>query len=190
MLLSGLQDRREEVICAAISGLGHRPHPLALPVMIKFATHSNQQIRFQVAVALGRYSEPESIETLLRLATDSVDEVRNWATFSIGTMHEADSPEIRAMLWTNLQDQSEDVRGEALVGLARRKDERIVPVLHELLDANCRVFELMASELIASPQLLECLNKIKNSVADEGATDSYWYLHLIDAIQACSTQRE
>jgi hypothetical protein len=186
MLLAGLRDTSNDVLCAAISGFGHRPYPLALPQLIKFASHVDQQIRFEVAFALGHYSEPESIDTLLHLAQDEVDNVRDWATFGIGSMQEADNQLIRDVLWANLNDKNEDVRGEALIGLATRKDERVIPVLLNFLDTNCRVFELDASELMASPLLLECLNAIKNSVTDEDDIDTYWYRRLLSAIDACS----
>lgn len=186
LLLAGLHDTSSEVYRAAISGFGHRPHPLALPELIKFASHPDQEIRFGVAVALGNYSDADSIDALVRLAKDDSDAVRDWATFGIGSMLEVDNPKVRDLLWANLQDRDEDVRGEALVGLAVRKDERIIPVLLELLDVNCRVFELTASEAVASPILLERLNTIKDSVINENGSDSYWYGCLLDAIDACS----
>lgn len=185
MLLAGLHDTCRDVLYAAISGFGHRPHPLALPELIKFASHPDQKIRFEVAVALGGYSEPGSIDVLLRLAKDDSDAVRDWATFGIGSLLEVDNQQVRDLLWANLQDKDEDVRGEALVGLAIRKDERIIPVLLELLDTNCRVFALKASESLASPLLLERLNTIRDSVINENGINSYWYGCLLDAIDAC-----
>lgn len=186
MLLAGLHDRCSDVVCAAISGFGHRPHPLALPELIRFASHPDQDIRFQVAFALGRYSEADSIDALLRLAKDDADDVRDWATFGIGSMQEVDNQKVRDLLWENLQDRDEDVRGEALVGLAVRKDERVIPVLLELLDTNCRVFELDAAKSIASPLLLERLNTIKEAVTHENDFNSYWYHCLLRTIDACS----
>ena len=186
MLLAGLRDDCVEVVRAAISGFAHRPHKSALPNLIGFASHPDQQIRLQVAITLGSYIEVESIDALLRLATDISDDVRNWATFSIGSMHRADNPNIRDLLWRNLQDRDENVRGEAVVGLAIRKDERVASVLLELLDIDCGVFELNAAERMASPLLLDRLNALKKSVNDKDTIDSYWYRHLLDAIVACS----
>ncbi len=185
MLLAGLHDISLDALFAAISGLGHRPHPLALPELVKFASHPNQRVRFEVAVALGGYPEPDAVDALLRLAKDDSDAVRDWATFGIGSMHEVDSQRIRDLLWDNLQDTDEDVRGEALVGLAIRKDERVIPVLLKQLDTNCRVYELSASEAIGSPHLLERLNAIRDSVANENNIRSHWYGCLLDAIDAC-----
>ena len=186
ILLTGLDDTCPEVLRAAISGAGHQPFSLALPYLIKFASHPDQHVRFSVAVALGSYSTADSIEALLRLATDESDLVRDWATFGIGTQQKADSPKIRDLLWANLKDKDDEVRGEALVGLAIRKDQRIIPVLLETLDANCRGYELKAAEAIGSPLLLMRLNAMKDAVDNENATDSYWYQCLLDAIEASS----
>ncbi|AMP05182.1 lyase containing HEAT-repeat domain protein [Collimonas pratensis] len=101
-------------------------------------------------------------------------------------MQEADNSKIRDLLWLNLQESEDDVRGEALMGLAFRKDKRIIPVLLELLDDDCRIFELNAAESIASPLLLERLNTIEKSVAGDDSIDSYWYRCLVDAIAKCS----
>jgi HEAT repeat protein len=186
ILLEGLHDACKDVLCAAISGFGHRPHPSALQNLLKFASHTDQEVRFQVAFALGRYSEPDAIDTLLLLARDESDDVRDWATFGIASMHDVDNHEVRELLWINLHDQNKSVQGEALVGLASRKDEAIVPVLLERLTGDCRVFEFEASELIASPLLLDSLNLIKNSIGDESLADTYWYGRLLDAIDACA----
>ncbi|MEF9388653.1 HEAT repeat domain-containing protein [Ralstonia solanacearum species complex bacterium KE056] len=109
--MAGLHDIRLDVLYAAISGLGHRPHPLALPELIKFVSHPDQNIRFEVAVALGSYSEADSIDALLCLAKDESDAVRDWATFGIGSMQEVDDQKVSDLLWENLQDKDEDVRG-------------------------------------------------------------------------------
>ena len=122
LLLAGLHDTHAEVVRAAVSGLGHRPHPAALVELVRLSTHRNELLRWDVAVSLGRYPEPAAIEALLRLASDSDDLVRNWATFGLGSMQEADTPEIRKLLWKNLQDRDAEVRGAALAGLTRRGD--------------------------------------------------------------------
>lgn len=103
-------------------------------------------------------------------------------------MQEVDNQRVRDLLWENLQDRDEDVRGEALVGLAVRKDERVIPVLLTLLDTNCRVFELDAAELMASPLLLERLNRIKDAVPHEREINSYWYQCLLRSIDACGPE--
>ncbi|WP_395316891.1 HEAT repeat domain-containing protein [Variovorax sp. UC74_104] len=184
LLFAGLHDPHEEVVCAAASGLGHRPHPQALPELVQLASHSNKQLRWTVAVTLGRYPEPAAIEALLQLAHDPDDDVRDWATFGLGTSQEADTPQIRDRLWKNLHDHHEEVRGEALVGLAERGDTRVIDYLSEHLNAKCRVYELKAAEKIASPRLLEALQAIARDCPETGL-DGYWVHSLQSAIAAC-----
>ncbi|MBJ2157314.1 HEAT repeat domain-containing protein [Variovorax sp. IB41] len=184
LLLAGLHDPHDEVVRAAVSGLGHRPHPDALPELLRLSTHRNELLRWNVAVSLGHYPEPDAIEALLWLASDPDDDVRNWATFGLGSLQEADTPEIRELLWKNLQDRDDEVRGEALVGLAKRSDPRAITYLAEHLDADCRVYELEAAEKLASPLLVDALQRIADDL-NESEVSGYWLDRLNAAIDAC-----
>lgn len=186
LLLNGLQDGDDGVIEAAISGFGHRPHPLALPCLIKFSSNPNQRIRYSVAFALGKYAEDDAIETLLQLMRDESAEVRDWATFAIGTLHVIDTPAIRDALWENLTDPDEDVKGEALEGLAARRDERAIPVLLSRLSTDSLGYELDAAKQMASPLLLDRLVAIRDAITIDENLETYWYNRLLSAIDACS----
>lgn len=185
LLRVGLKDAHDEVIGAAVSGLGHRPHPAALTELVRLSTHSNARLRFGVAVALGRYGKPAAIDALIALAADSDDAVRDWATFGLGSMQEADTPAIRDALWTNVHDHDEDVRGEALCGLAARHDPRATDFLVETLNGECRVYQLDAAETLASPRLLEPLQRIASELTSN-ESKGYWFNCLKAAISACS----
>jgi hypothetical protein len=184
LLLAGLDDRCQDVVQAAVYGLGHRPHPQALPRLVQLARHPDGEMRLAVAFAPGRQDGPEAIDTLVQLASDPAAAVRDWATFGLGSMRDTDAPALRAVLWTRLDDPDEDVQGEALVGLARRKDERIVPVLLKRLTLDCRVYELDAAEELADPRLLERLLMLRD-LTDGQAGDGYWSRRLANAIAAC-----
>jgi HEAT repeat protein len=185
LLLVGLLDARDEVVCAAVSGLGHRPHPSALSELVRLSVHTNNLIRWNVATTLGRYSTPAAIEALLQLASDADTDVRDWATFGLGTMHEdIDLPAIRDLLWRNLHDADPGVQGEALIGLANRADSRALDYLAQRLDDTCRVYELNAAERLASPLLAPGLRALAAQV-DPGRAGSYWLGSLQAAIAAC-----
>lgn len=188
LLLQALHDPHREVVRAAVSGLGHWPHPAALAELVRLSTHPHPLLRWDVAVALSRYSDPMAIEALLHLATDSHHGVRDWATFGVGTLQDTvDSPAIRDVLWHNLHDANADVRGEALMGLANRHDPRAVEHLVRHLDADCRVYELEAAERLASPMLAPALRQIADQVARDGReAGSYWLGRLRDAMAACT----
>jgi HEAT repeat protein len=184
LMLAGLHDPHDEVVRAAVSGLGHRPHSDALPELLRLSMHRNELLRWNVAVSLGHYPEPAAIDALLRLASDPDDDVRNWATFGLGSLQEADTPEIRELLCKNLQDRDDEVRGEALVGLSERSDPRAIAYLAEHLDADCRVYELEAAEKLASPLLVDALQRIANGL-NASEVSGYWLDRLNAAIDAC-----
>jgi HEAT repeat protein len=75
---------------------------------------------------------------------DADADVRDWATFGLGVLGDQDSSEIREALSRRLNDEDVDAREEALVGLAKRHDTRIVPNLIDALaesDISYRVVE-------------------------------------------------
>jgi HEAT repeat protein len=185
LLLAGLHDPHDEVVCAAVSGLGHRPHPEALTTLVDLAGHADSAVRWDVAVALSCYSEPAAIDALMHLAVDADPEVRDWATFGLGTQQTVDTPQVREVLWRNLNDDDEDVRGEALVGLAARRDLRVIDHLLAQLGSDCRVYQLEAAEQLASPALLPALRAIADGLRDS-EREGYWFGQLQSAIDACS----
>jgi HEAT repeat protein len=66
---------------------------------------------------------------------DDDQDVRDYATFGLGSCSDLDSPGIREALLQRVADSFADVRYEALVGLGKRRDVRVVPhvlrALHE-----------------------------------------------------------
>jgi hypothetical protein len=67
---------------------------------------------------------------------DRDPDVRNWATFALGRQLEFDSAALRDALWEGVTDEVQDVREEAIAGLARRRDRRSLPLVARLLDSE------------------------------------------------------
>jgi hypothetical protein len=89
---------------------------------------------------------------------------------------DVDTPEIRAALLSRVADEDEMTRGEALVGLARRKDQRVVePLVKELErypDAKDDGRSVEAAEAIADPRLVPVLTRLKQTAdADDSTFD-------------------
>lgn len=132
LILSALvrQERDLLPLLSAIHGLGHIGNPLALPVVIANCEHENSDVRFAVACALGKFADdPRAVQTLMAMMQDDDDHVRDWATFGLGVLGNADSSEIREALLKRMIDCDCDVREEALVALANRKEQRAIPTL-------------------------------------------------------------
>ena len=124
------REREVQPLNSAIFALGHIEDPRAVPLIAAFHSHPSKAIRDAVAFALGCFpNEPLSVQTLLTLMEDSDSEVRDWATFGLGVLGDQDSPEIRQALSRRVNDEDVDAREEALVGLAKRHDTRILPQL-------------------------------------------------------------
>jgi len=129
------RETEPEPLAAGIAALGHLDNPLAVPLVTNFSAHPSSEVRFDVAFALGCFpNHPLSVETLLRLTQDADEDVRDWATFGLGVQGDADSDEIREALVRRLTDSDWDVREEAMVGLVKRKDQRVLPTLLTALE--------------------------------------------------------
>ena len=120
---------------SGISALGHLSNPLAIPLITNYCGHPNADVRFSVACALGSFAnDPRSVQSLLLLMEDADEDVRDWATFGLGNQGDCDSNEIREALLRRLSDSNEHVRQEAMAGLAKRRDQRVLRCLLETLD--------------------------------------------------------
>lgn len=187
-----LRDNRKEVLLSAIFALGHLKDPERNKLMTPFAYHQNAEVRYAVAFALGGDSKPLSIKTLLQLTEDKDPQVRDWATFGIGSLadiRKTNTRHIREALFKRLHDTHMDPRGEALIGLAKLKDKRVIEyIIRELTGKSPCVYAFLAAEEYANPILLPDLNalwrKYKNS------DDSYWLAKLKSALNACKPKKQ
>jgi hypothetical protein len=171
------------VIAAIIDALGKAWEEEANLRALRFADHSDPAVRLAVAQAIPGAVESKAAteavtDALIRLSRDDVDEVRDWATFGIGSILELDTSDVRDSLFARTTDRSQEVRDEALVGLAHRRDPRALPLVREQL-ANGNVGRLVfeAAQYLAQPSLLDAL---AGWVADNPDDEA-----LLGAVRAC-----
>ena len=131
LLAKLMHDKNENVITEAIYGLSYRRALYYHKDLSNLSSHTSTDIREAVAHALGSIDTKEAIDALILLMIDKDFEVRNWATFSLGQMIERNTPQICDALYQNLSDEEFEVRGEALLGLALHKDERVKDIIIE-----------------------------------------------------------
>jgi HEAT repeat protein len=127
----------ENPLQAATMALGRTQDSRAVKKLLELKNHESAEIRFAVVHGLLTIEDEESVKALIELSMDEDEDVRNWATFGLGSQIEIDTPEIRDPLFNRLDEDDPEIRGEALIGLALRKDERVlIPLLKELTSKN------------------------------------------------------
>jgi HEAT repeat protein len=107
----------------------------AVELLTPLVTHPDADVRSAAVHGLlpvARLVVPE----LIALSRDPADHVRDWATFGLGSQTDLDTPELREALAARLEDDHEDTRAEAALGLAVRKDPRALPIVRRELESE------------------------------------------------------
>ncbi len=152
----------ENPLQSAAMALGRIGDSRAIEKLLELRNHESSEIRFAVVHGLLTLEDEKSVGALIKLTTDEDEDVRNWATFGIGSQIEIDTPEIRDALFNRLDEDDHEIRGEALVGLALRKDERVlVPLLKELKSENVGTLAVEAALELGDPKLCESLKDLE-----------------------------
>lgn len=180
-------DRDWRVRESALSALGHQWDARALPTLIQHRADPDPNVRLAVATSIpnvvGTPPDESAVSTLLELMRDQDSDVRDWATFAIGSLLEIDGDEIRQALRERLTDSDPDAAGEALVGLARRRDPGILQRVRELLvQPTVGDFEVEAAGELADPGLLPELERLARRGPSEAGPHGYV---LESAIEGC-----
>ncbi len=134
-LLVGLLDHEtdEEVIALVCIAFGRNPNARVVEPLVRLKGHQSALVREAVAHGLLTQKDDLAVQTMIELSNDQCAEVRNWATFGLSRQIDLDTPEIREVLLQRVDDDEAEIRGEALIGLAERGDERVIePLIREL----------------------------------------------------------
>jgi HEAT repeat protein len=115
-----IAEQLSKVQVSIIYALGHHHDSSCLPALLKFESHTEADVRYALTHTLGGMEEDAAIEALCRLPSDGDTDVRSWAAFGIGSLTQRKTDSIRNALVARLNDEDDEVRGEALVGLAER----------------------------------------------------------------------
>ncbi|KAF3884776.1 MULTISPECIES: HEAT repeat domain-containing protein [Nostocales] len=122
-----------------------------------------------VVLGLSCQEDESAIQTLIELSADEDKDIRNWATFGLGSQIEIDTQEIRDALYRRIlsevgeDDTIAEIRGEALLGLAIRKDERVIePLIGELESDRVGRLSVEAALAIGDNRLYSALVKLQD----------------------------
>lgn len=162
VLLEIFNDHEEEnPLQAAAMALGRTGDSRAVKKLLELKNHESAEIRLAVVHGLLTLEDEESVKALIELSTDEDEDVRNWATFGLGSQIEINTPEIRDALFNRLVEDDHEIRGEALVGLAHRKDERVLqPLLKELTSNDVGTLAVEAAFEFGDPKLCDSLKEL------------------------------
>jgi HEAT repeat protein len=155
-ILLSMLEREEDagVLQSILVACSHIHDQSVISVAARFSAHVDSEVRHAVVLALTGHDDPMAVETLIGLSKDSDAHVRDWATFGLGTQIDVDTPEICDALAERLTDPDFDTRHEAFVGLARRRDQRVVAALAKELNADTvGTLAVEAAEMIRAPAL-------------------------------------
>lgn len=188
-ILLAMLEREEDpkVLSAIVMALGHRDDPRAIARLVRLKNHPDVQVRKGVAFGLIGYADERAIATLIELSRDTNNDVRQCAANGLGADLDSDNPAISAALFARLDDADEVVRGEALVGLARRHDERVLAtIISDLKSGAWDTATLDAAMELGDPRLYPALLQVHAEWdADEDEDQNWPYTMLEEALAIC-----
>lgn len=186
LLIGLLHDADAEVIRAAAVALGHRNDRRAIPPLIALIGHPEAGTRYGVAVGLCGHDDLDALAGLIELSRDPDDATRNWATFGLAQQTTLDTPALRDALAARLMDTDPEIRGEAMIGLASRKDERVFAAIETALRGPFHGdWPLEAIEHLAKPEWIPLIERHRENAHPDDAlrfTSSFE-----NALKACRT---
>lgn len=168
-LVALLADMEPLVRTSALYALGHLNRGESA-LIARLSKDDSEDVRHTVAYALGGRTDAISTATLIGLSGDVDEDTRDWATFALGALTEADTPTIREALAARLIDDDDDVRAEAIAGLAQRNDDRAVqPLLQELRLPDVGNLLIEAAGAMPRPEFIPHLEVLYSAHPDDQA---------------------
>lgn len=193
LLAQRLREEREpSVLVATLHALGELEPTRRVELILPLLGHHDALVREAAVIGMAGARTPEAIGAFILASGDAVDSVRDWATFELGTQlgdeddpSRDDLPGVLEALLARLDDAHVDTRCEALVGLARRGDRRVIPALrHAIENGVGSSLELDAIRMLAASELGGPLQAML-ARGDEDDV-AFWEEHGIhEAIAAC-----
>jgi hypothetical protein len=165
-------EQSPEVLNSLCVALGHRRDRRAIPLLLRHNNHPDPGVRFGVVFGLLCHEDNSAISALIELSRDVDADVRDWATFGLDEQIDADTYTIRDALYERVIHDTGDIQGEAMLGLATRKDERIFGPLPARIEADAATgysgtLPLDAATELGDPRLYPALARLRANWRDE-----------------------
>jgi HEAT repeat protein/cyclophilin family peptidyl-prolyl cis-trans isomerase len=156
---ASLNARTRAAIGEALLSIGRMRRGDIEPI-VKWATSSDDQIRWSATWALARLRDPAGVSTLIARTTDKSALIRSWAVRGLGRP-QADSagvaPKAEALLLAAIHDVDRTVRTEATRTLASYSDSAAVKVLVSSLRSPDSWISVSAAEGLGAVRSIETI---------------------------------
>lgn len=182
------KEKNLKVLFATLYAIGHNNDKLTsqeVALICSFQKNNDEGIREGLVSALLSVDNKLAIETLINLTTDKFAHIRDWATFGIGTQIDRDNKIIREALWKRVEDKNQDTKLEAIVGLAKRKDNRVKKIVErELINGEYGTLLFEAIEYLKDKSFIPFLKQnLKKAKFDKGVKPEW-----IKDLKVCMTK--
>ena len=175
------KENNKKVIEALLYAVGHLNSKLTSDQafrLCQFFDSGSEDVRVALTFALGEIQQKKVYEVLVTLSNDRSKTVRDWATFRLA-QGKGDSKMIRDALFTRVFDASYDVKMEAIVGLAKRKDNRCRSLIElELAKGNFGDLVFEAISNLRDRTYLAPLSAVLSEARTDHSVDKNWLLKL------------
>ena len=136
---------------------------------------------------LSRHDDLTAVAGLMQLTRDADRDVRDWATFGIASMTDVDTPAVREALVARVSDDDDEIRGEALIGLARRRHPAAVALIRdELSRPFAGDWSIEAAELAADASLYPAIEAVWETLST--ADKTHFRQTFDSALDACTAK--
>jgi HEAT repeat protein len=175
-----------DVLMSLLYSIGHNNDELdkeQIEKICSFIDNDNSLTKEGLVSALLGIDNLTAIETLIKLSSDKLNHIRNWATFGLGTQIERNNKNIREALWERVNDKHKETKLEAIVGLAKRKDNRVNEIIkREIIDGDYGILLFEAILETKDKEFLPLLNQNLKLIKNDTNINSEWEKDLKNCI--------
>ncbi len=175
-----------DVLMSLLYSFGHNNEELdkeQIEKICSFINNENNWVKEGLVYALLGIDNLTAIQTLVKLSSDKLSHIRNWATFGLGTQIERNNKNIRETLWNRVNDKHQETKLEAIVGLAKRKDNRVNEIIkREIIDGEYGILLFEAILETKNKEFLPLLKQNLKSVKSDKNINPEWEKDLKNCI--------
>lgn len=175
-----------DVLMSLLYAIGHNNEELdkeQIDKICSFVHNDNSWVKEGLVFALLGIDNLTAIEILVKLSSDKLSYVRDWATFGLGTQIERNNKDIREALWKRVNDKHQETKLEAIVGLAKRKDNRVNEIIRrEIIGGEYGTLLFEAIIETKNKEFLPLLKQNLRKIKDDKTINSEWKNDLKNCI--------